>query len=557
MDRVHVPEGREDSPFVRAPRDELFPVLTPAQVDRIAPFAHERRFADGESLWEAGDRGISFFVVLEGGIAILTGADDLVTVHRLREFSGDVDLLSGRPVNVRGRARGATRVLEVASARFRALVQTDAGIGETLLRAFLMRRVALMVAGLGSVVLIGSRFSAGTLALQEFLSRNSIPFANLDVDRDADIQKTLESFGVGVDDVPVVICRGTRVLRKPTIEEVGDCLGLNALNEDVVRDVVVVGAGPAGLASALYAASEGLDVLVLEASAPGGQAGSSTRIENYLGFPSGISGQLLASRALVQAQKFGAELAVARTATRLDCDRRPYRLEVGDTRVSAKTVIIATGVQYRKPDIPDLARFVGVGLYFGATPLEGVLCAGEEVVVVGGANSAGQAAVYLAGVARRVTMLVRGTGLAETMSRYLIRRIEETPNIRLLTRTRITALAGEGHLERVTWEGPDGRATDENVRHVFLMTGADPNTTWLQNCVALDTKGFVKTGPDLGAAELAAARWPLPRPPMLFETTLPGVFAVGDVRASSVKRVAAAVGEGSVCVQLVHKVLAE
>jgi thioredoxin reductase (NADPH) len=471
-------------------------------------------------------------------------------------YSGDVDLLSGRPVAGRGRARGSTRVLEVVSERFRALIAADAGLGETLLRAFLMRRIALMAAGLGRVQLIGSRFSAGTLALQEFLTRNAVPYSFVDVEKDADVQATLDGFGVAVDDVPVVICGGTRVMKRPTIEEVADCLGLNAVHEDVVRDVVVVGAGPAGLASAVYAASEGLDALVLEASAPGGQAGSSTRIENYLGFPSGISGQLLASRALVQAQKFGAELAVARTAARLDCGRRPYRIGLDGTSVSAKTVIVATGVQYRKPDIPDLARFIGAGVYFGATPLEGSLCADEEVVVVGGGNSAGQAAVYLSGVARRVTMLVRGAGLKETMSRYLVRRIEGTSNIRLLARTRVTALAGEGHLGRVTWEGPDGPATSD-IRHVFLMTGADPNTAWLESCVVLDAKGFVKTGPDLDAAELKAARWPLVRPPMLFETSLPGVFAVGDVRASSVKRVAAAVGEGSVCIQLVHKVLAE
>jgi thioredoxin reductase (NADPH) len=480
-----------------------------------------------------------------------------VTVHGAHAFSGDVDLLSGRPVVVRGRAHGAARVLEVVNERFRALVKTDAQLGETLLRAFLMRRIALMAAGLGQVVLIGSRFSAGTLALQEFLTRNSVPYAYLDVDRDANVQSTLEGFGVTVDDVPVVICRGTSVMKKPTIEEVAGCLGLNAVNEGVVRDVVIVGAGPSGLASAVYAASEGLDALVLEASAPGGQAGSSTRIENYLGFPSGISGQLLASRALVQAQKFGAELAVARTAASLTCDRRPYRLDLGDTSVSARTVIIATGVQYRKPDIPDLERFVGVGVYFGATPLEGVLCTGEDVVVVGGGNSAGQAAVYLSGVGRNVTMLVRGAALSDTMSRYLIRRIEETPNIRLHTRARITALEGDSHLERVTWAGADGTSTAADVRHVFLMTGADPNTAWLKNCVALDAKGFVKTGIDLDAGELKAAGWPLARPPMLFETSLPGVFAVGDVRASSVKRVAAAVGEGSVCVQLVHKVLAE
>jgi len=546
-----------DSPFVKAHRDELFPVLTDAQIGRVAPFARERRYADGERLWDWGDRRPSFFVVVEGGIAVVAAGDHVVTVHEPGQFSGDVDLLSGRPVVVRGRARGPTRVLEVVSERFRVLIQQDAGLGETLLRAFLMRRIALVAEGEGSAVLIGSRFSAGTLALREFLTRNNVPYAYLDVDRDADVGTTLDGFGLGVDDVPVFVCRGTRVLRKPTIEEVGECLGLNTLNADVVRDLVVVGAGPAGLAAALYAASEGLDVLVLEANAPGGQAGSSSRIENYLGFPSGISGQLLASRALVQAQKFGADLAVARTAARLDCARRPYRVDAGGTCVAARAVVVATGVQYRTPDIPDLARFTGVGVYFGATPVEGNLCAGEDVAVVGGGNSAGQAAVFLSGIARSVVMLVRGDGLAETMSRYLVRRIEETPNIRLLPRTRLTRLAGDAHLERVAWVDAGGQETAADVRHVFVMTGADPNTAWLGGCVALDEKGFVKTGLDLSADDLRAAGWTLPRPPMLFETSRPGVFAVGDVRATSVKRVAAAVGEGSVCVQLVHKVLAE
>jgi len=537
--------------------EEAFPTLTAAQIARIAPFARERDLADCESLWEAGDRNRPLFVVVRGEIEILSGADHVVTVHRPGAFTGDVDLLSGRPVVVRARARGAVRVLELPAARLRSLVQTDAELSEIFLRAFILRRLALMAQGGGNVVLIGSRHCAGTLALQEFLTRNSQPYGYIDLEQDTAVQETLDRFEVGVEDVPVLICRGTRVLRRPTIEDVADCLGLNELNEAVVRDLVVVGAGPAGLSTAVYAASEGLDVLVVEASAPGGQAGSSSRIENYLGFPTGISGQDLASKALVQAEKFGAELAVARTVSRLGCER-PYRVELAaGAVVQARAVVIATGVQYRKPDLPNLPRFEGVGVYYGATEVEARFCRGEDVIVVGGGNSAGQAAVFLSEAGRHVTMMVRRTGLAESMSRYLIHRIEETPNITLLTETRIVALEGDSRLERVTWRAGHGVATTADIRHVFLMTGANPNTEWLRNCVVLDEKGFVRTGSDLDAAALAAARWPFARLPLLFETSRPGVFAIGDVRASSVKRVAAAVGEGSVCVQLVHKVLAE
>jgi thioredoxin reductase (NADPH) len=537
--------------------EEAFPTLTAEQIARIAPFARERDFPDGESLWEAGDRNRPLFVILRGEVEILSGADHVVTVHRAGAFTGDVDLLSGRPVVVHALARGGVRVLELPPARLRSLIQTDAELSQIFLRAFMLRRAVLMKQGGGNVLLIGSRHCAGTLALQEFLTRNSQPYGYIDLEGDRAAQETLDRFGVGVDDVPVLICRGTRVLRRPTIEEVADCLGLNELNETVVRDLVVVGAGPAGLSTAVYAASEGLDVLVIEGAAPGGQAGSSSRIENYLGFPTGISGQELASKALVQAEKFGAELAVARTALRLECER-PYNVKLGaGAGVKARAVVIATGVQYRKPDLPNLARFEGVGIYYAATEVEARACHGEDVIVVGGGNSAGQAAVFLSEKGRHVTMLVRRAGLAESMSRYLIHRIQETPNITLLTQTQIVALDGGSRLERVTWRDGRGVETTADIRHVFLMTGANPNTAWLLDCVALDEKGFVRTGPDLDDAALAAARWPFARTPLLFETSRPGVFAIGDVRANSVKRVAAAVGEGSVCVQLVHKALAE
>jgi thioredoxin reductase (NADPH) len=547
-----------EGPAPGVAEQDIFPTLTAAQIERLAPLGQERPFEVGEILFEAGGTNRPLMVVLEGEIEILADGDTPVTVHHPGNFSGDVDVIAGQPAVVRARGRRAGRILEVPAVRVRSLVQTDPELSQIFLRAFILRRAMLMTRSAGSIVLIGSRHSAGTLTLQEFLTRNNQPYAYLDADHDAGVQKTLESFGVGVDDVPVLICSGRQVLKKPTIEQVAGCLGLNRLNRDVVRDLVVIGAGPAGLAAAVYGASEGLDVLVLEATAPGGQAGASSRIENYLGFPTGVSGQELASRALLQAQKFGAELVVARTAAALQCGGRPYRVGLGPgVDVAARTVVIATGVKYRKPDIPNLARFEGVGVYYGATQVEAVLCGGEDVVVVGGANSAGQAAIFLAEAGRRVTMLIRGAGLSSTMSRYLIRRIEETPNIALQTRARIVALEGANSLERVTWENAAGELTAVPVRHVFMMTGANPNTNWLKDCVALDEKGFVKAGPDLTPSDLAASGWPLHRPPLLFETSRPGVFAVGDVRAGSVKRVAAAVGEGSVCIQLVHKVLAE
>jgi thioredoxin reductase (NADPH) len=408
--------------------------------------------------------------------------------------------------------------------------------------------------------MIGSRHSAATLRLQEFLTRNSQPFDYQDVDRDPKVQEILDNFHLGIHEIPILICRGEKVLKNPTNAEVAECLELNvAIDERAVRDVIVIGAGPAGLAAAVYAGSEGLSVLVVETNAPGGQAGSSSKIENYLGFPMGISGQDLASRAFTQAEKFGAEITIARSAQKLLCERRPYRLEIADgMTVSGRTVVIASGAEYRKPDIAELARFEGIGIYYGASHLEAQRCEGEELIIVGGGNSAGQAAVFLARTASRVTMVVRGTGLAESMSRYLVRRIEETPNIRLRTRTHIEALSGDGHLERVTCvDDVTGKRETHDVRHVFMMTGASPNTDWLRGCVTLDEKGFVKTGVDLTADDLRTAKWPLTRRPYLMETSLPGIFAVGDVRSESVKRVAAAVGDGSTCIQLVHRVLGE
>lgn len=543
--------------------DRIFPRLSPEQFARVAAHGRARTVSAGELLYAAGDPAPSFFVVAEGEVEVTrhtrTG-EALVAVHRAGQFTGEVTLLSGRRALVDARARTPGEVIELDRDRLLALVQTYAEIGEILMRAFILRRVELIARGLGDAVVIGSRHCAGTLRVREFLTRNAHPFTYLDLDLDADVQALLDHFHVTAADVPVVVCRCEIVLRNPTNAEIAECLGFNTAVDPLhVHDLVVVGGGPAGLAAAVYAASEGLDVLVIESRYPGGQAGSSSKIENYLGFPTGISGQALAGRAYTQAQKFGARTLVAKAAVRLDCGVRPYGLELGDsTRLRTRSIVIATGAQYRKPPLADLPRFEGVGVYYGATFMEAQLCMGEEVVVIGGGNSAGQAAVFLAQTARHVHMLVRSAGLAESMSRYLIRRIEEHPNITLHTNTEIVELEGEVNLERVAWRNRvTGQVELRNIRHVFVMAGAIPATQWLAGCVTLDPKGFVLTGADLVGDTLSSARWPLTRPPYLLETSMPGVFAVGDVRAGNIKRVASAVGEGSIAISFVHRVLAE
>ena len=543
--------------------DQVFPMLTPEQIARLAVHGQVRHVQRGEVLMEAGEQTPRFFVVTAGHIVIVRPSgvtEALVAVLHPGQFTGEVTMLSGRRGLVRIRAGEAGAVVELERDYILALVQTDGELSEILLRAFILRRVELIAHGFGDVVLVGSRHSPGTLRIQEFLTRNGHPYASIDLDRDAGVQALLDQFQVTVDDVPVVICRGVVVLRNPTNGQIADCLGFNeAIDHTQVRDLVIVGAGPSGLSAAVYSASEGLDVLVLETNAPGGQAGSSSKIENYLGFPTGISGQELATRAYTQAQKFGAQLLIAQSATQLACDRKPYAVAIDHgPRVLARTVIIATGAEYRRLALENLAQFEGVGVYYGATFVEAQWCGDEEVIVVGGGNSAGQAAVFLAQTARRVHLLIRSGGLAASMSRYLIQRIEETPAIVFRPHTEIMAFEGGDHLERVRWrDNRTGTSETHAIRHVFAMTGAVPNTRWLQGCVALDAHGFIKTGAELSPEDVAAARWPLSRAPHLLETSLPGVFAVGDVRGGNMKRVASAVGEGSIAVAFVHQVLHE
>ena len=502
-------------------------------------------------------------MLVEGQIEIVrpSGATETqVAVHEPGQFTGETQMLSGRRSLITARMSKSGEVIELDREHLLALVQTDSELSEIIMRAFILRRVELIAHGLGDAVLVGSDYCSGTLRVKEFLTRNGHPYAYIDLDRDADVQTLLDRFQISQLDVPVVICRGDVVLRNPTNLQIADCLGFNAkIDHTKIRDVVIVGAGPAGLAAAVYAASEGLDVLVIETSAPGGQAGSSSKIENYLGFPTGISGQDLAGRAYTQAQKFGAQVIIAQSATRLNCDHKLYTVEINDgQQIPTRTVIIATGAEYRKPQIDNLSRFEGAGIYYGATFMEAQLCVGEEVVVVGGGNSAGQAAVFLAQTAKRVHMLVRSSGLAASMSRYLIPRIEENPTIVLCTQTEIVGIEGNYHLEHVSWKDcHSGKVETRAIQHVFYMTGGVPNTTWLEGCVARDAKGFIKTGADLTPEELAEARWPLGRTPHLLETSLPGVFAAGDVRSGGIKRVASAVGEGSISVSFVHQTLHE
>jgi len=546
------------------PRAEhIYPTLTPAQLGRIAAHGRRGRVEAGEVLVQAGEQTARLFVVVAGRIDVVrpsAAGDEVVVAFGPGMFTGEVTMLSGRPGLAQIRAGAAGEVIEVGRDELLALIQSDGELSEIIMRAFILRRVELIARGVSDVVVLGSTHCQGTLRIREFLTRNGHPHTMLDLDRHAGVQELLDRFHVSAADVPVVITCGEVVLRNPSNQQIADALGFNdAIDQTQVRDLVIVGAGPSGLAAAVYGASEGLDVLVVESTAPGGQAGSSSRIENYLGFPMGISGQELAGRAYTQAEKFGAQVIIGKGATRLACDRKPYALELGDgQRLPARSVIIASGAEYRRLPIDNLPQFEGAGVYYAATFMEAQLCAGEEVIVVGAGNSAGQAAVFLAQAARRVHMLIRSGGLADTMSRYLIRRIEEHPAIVRHVQTEIVTLEGNGHLERVGWRDNHSERTETHaIRHVFAMTGAVPSTRWLAGCLALDAKGFIKTGPDLSPEDLATARWPLGRAPHLLETSLPGVFAIGDVRARSLKRVASAVGEGSIAIAAVHQVLHE
>jgi thioredoxin reductase (NADPH) len=543
-------------------RTQAFPVLTAAQIDRIRSWGTVRQVRAGEIVFEPGDSDVPFFVLLSGSMEIVQpslNGERPVAKHGPGEFTGEMTMISGRRGLVRGRVTEPGEFLELNGDGLRSFIAKDGELSEIFMRAFILRRLELINRGQGNIILLGSRHCANTLRLREFLIGIGHPYTYIDLDTDKTSQQLLDRFEVTLEQVPVVVCSAGAVLRNPSIQQLADGLGLNVpAIESQVRDVIVVGAGPSGLAAAVYAASEGLNVLVIEIGAPGGQAGSSSKIENYLGFPTGISGQELASRAITQAEKFGARMIVAHGVEQLDCTKTPYHVVLDNgSRLSARSVVIATGAQYKKPQIENLEKFEGQGIYYGATFMESQLCGHEDVIVVGGGNSAGQAAVFLSQTARKVYMLVRRAELSDTMSRYLIRRIEENPAIELHYRTEIVAVDGDTHLERVTWrDNSTGETSVHDIRHAFIMAGASPRTGWLKGCIELDEKGFILTGRDLDHLANTPA-WTLTRAPYMLETSLPGVFAVGDVRAGNVKRVASAVGEGSIAIHLVHRALAE
>jgi len=541
--------------------EQTFPTLTLQEIARMRRFGDVRHYNSGEMLFETGKPGPGMFVVLSGHVAI-TQRDGLGHVTPIidqgpGQFLAEIGQLSGRVALVDGHAEGDVETLLIPPERLRALLVAEADLGERIMRALILRRVSLIQGGVGGPVLIGPSNSSGVIRLQSFLTRNGIPHHLLDKDTDHDAAELIARYSPSPSDWPLVVMVDGSVLRNPGESELARALGMiGGPAGDRIYDAAIVGCGPAGLATAVYAASEGLSVVVLDARAYGGQAGASARIENYLGFPTGISGQALAGRAFSQAQKFGADIMIPMAAKSLDCTRAEgafaLKLDGGET-LRARSVVVASGARYRRPDIENLDRFEGRGIWYWASPIEARLCAEQEVVLVGGGNSAGQAAVFLSGHARKIYMIIRGGGLGASMSRYLIERIEATPNIELIFNTELVALEGteDGSLERVRWRsrlGGEDHAAD--IRNVFLFVGADPATDWLNGCgVTVDRGGFVVTGAqsEQNQGRLVAQ----------LETSVPGVFAVGDVRSGSVKRVGGAIGEGAQVVAALHGFLGD
>lgn len=540
-------------------REIAFPILTGSQIATLEGRGRRRAVRAGDVLFEEGTRGYDFFVVLSGAVEILessSGHPRTVVVHDAGQFSGDVDMLTGRVALVTARAAADGEVLALSPSTLRDAVDGDPELGDVIIKAFLMRRALLLSDGFEGVKIIGSRFSAEAHRLRDFATRNAIPFTWIDVEGDPQAEELLRQFGIPVSDTPVVIGREGRFLRRPSIEDLAKCAGLDiAFDPSEVHDLIVVGAGPSGLAAAVYAASEGLDVIVLEREATGGQAGTSSRIENYLGFPAGISGGELTRNALLQAQRFGARITVPGAVERLSVEDGVRTVTLTDgTRLRTRCILIATGVSYRRLDLPRFRDFEGAGIYYAATEMEARLCRGDEVVVVGAGNSAGQAIVHLSRYARHVHVVVRGDDLGKSMSRYLVDRVEHLPNVTIHRGAVVSAVEGDGHLGAVQIRQGSGSATRVQTSALFLFIGADANTAWLSGCVDLDAKGFVLTGDQLPRETVDAPRWSaIGRAPFLLETSLPGVFAAGDVRSGSVKRCASAVGEGSITVSFVHQ----
>ncbi len=535
-----------------------FPKLGPTDIAALTARGHERGVRAGDVLFNAGDRSFCFYVVLEGSIEIVEQSHDeprTVAVHQAGGFTGDVDMLTGRPAVVTARAGQDGRVLELSTGELRRAVDELPDLGETIVKAFLMRRELLLSQGFSVVKILGSRFSPDAHRLRDFAVRNAIPFRWIDLETDEQADTLLRQFNVPAAATPIVIGRDGHWASNPTNVEFAGCAGLSLeLEEGHVYDLVVVGAGPAGLAASVYAASEGLDVLTVDALAAGGQAGTSSRIENYLGFPTGISGADLTRNATLQAQRFGPKITVPSTVRALSLDSGDRIVTLTDgSRLRTRCALVASGVQYKRLDVPGFPDFEAAGIYYAATDMEARLCKGEEVVVVGAGNSAGQAIVFLSKYARRVHVVVRGADLGASMSRYLVDRILGLDNVTVHLGSTVTGLDGDGNLSAVHATDRDGQRHTFDTTSLFLFIGADPNTDWLRGCAELDRKGFVLTGSALPPATAKGERWrTADRAPFLLETSLPGVFAAGDVRSGSVKRVASAVGEGAMAVSFVH-----
>lgn len=532
---------------------QTFPALVPEMIGRVANYGEEVVYLQDTLLFERGQRDIDFFLVLDGQIdilvdSVLNGRKTLFS-YRYGQFSGEQNLFTQREMLFSGLAKPGTRLLRVSNGDFQRLMVGEPDIGEIIIRAFILRRTGFFRHSVGGVAIIGERHHSDLLRIERFLTRNFYPVEIFDPVADLAAAKLISDLNVGPQDLPAVVTPEHRVFRNPSNAELADSLGISEKPDlGVVYDLAVVGAGPGGLSAAVYGASEGLKTLVLEGLAPGGQAGRSSKIENYLGFPTGISGQGLAGRAHIQAQKFGARISVSREASKLDCTSYPFRILLSDgTALTARSVVVATGAKYRTLNVPNYEKFEGQGIYYSATALEAQVCTDENIIVVGGGNSAGQAALFLSRTVRHVHMLMR-SGISSSMSDYLVQRIKSSPHITLHQRSEVTALHGDKTLESATWiDHETGEEHVVPVTSLFVMIGASPNTEWLNDCVTLDEHGFIETGKPKDGKPVVSS----------YETSLDGVYAVGDVRAGSVKRVASAVGEGSVVISAVHQFLEE
>lgn len=534
----------------------IFPELDEEQIAALSLFGNRRSIPKGECLVRIGEKSHDFFVIIEGSIGIFDDQNKLIKVHGPGEFTGNIDSLSERAAVFSAYANSDSQVLEIHQEKLKELIAQHQEIGEVLVRAFLLRRANELEKNIGTVKLIGTARSPDTFRLKEFLSKNQVQYSWIDIEKDADSEKILKGFGIGIEDTPVIIENQRKVFRNPSIDEIGEALGLSSL-KDKDLDLIIVGAGPAGLAASVYAASEGLNVIAIDSLGPGGQAGSSSRIENYPGFPMGISGSDLANRCYIQAQKFGCVISVPHKAKSLRVREGLFHLELeSGQKMQARSVIAATGAMYRSLPVENLKRFEGCGIFYTATHVEAEMISGKETIIVGGGNSAGQAALFLSKYAAMVHLSIRGNELSKSMSSYLINRIENNSRIQLHKNTVVSALKGDDSLEQVCLQDrTSGSEAAYNTQSLFLFLGAVPCTNWLSDAVCLDRKGFVLTGRDIPDEMLKERNWPYRRPPQSLETCLPGIFAVGDIRSGSVKRVASAVGEGAMAVSQVHAYL--